>query len=109
MIGRLTVVFLNIDGVRSVANLQVIDIVDDSQPYLAPMGLEWVFYNQTSINLKKREMIFEVGYLRVTTPLDPSKGKRYIEPTRGNDIENLYSMTAQTKDYFNPIVDDAPS
>jgi len=54
-------------------------------------------------------MIFEVGYLRVTTPFDPSKGKRYIEPTRGNDIENLYSMTAQTEDYFNPIVDDAPS
>jgi hypothetical protein len=37
-------------------------------------------------------MIFEVGYLKVTTPLDPSEGKIYIEPTRGNDIDNLYNM-----------------
>jgi hypothetical protein len=36
---------MNIDGVRSLADFEVIEIVDDSQPYLTLMGLEWVFDN----------------------------------------------------------------
>jgi hypothetical protein len=38
-------------------------------------------------------MIFEVVDLKFTTPLNPREGKRYIEPTRGNEIDNLYNMT----------------
>jgi hypothetical protein len=38
-------------------------------------------------------MIFEVGDLMVTAPLDPTKGKMYIKPARGNGIYNLYNMT----------------
>jgi hypothetical protein len=51
--------------------------------------------------LKRREMIFEVGYFKVTSPLDPSEGKRYIKPTRGNDIDNLYKMIVSMEDYVN--------
>jgi hypothetical protein len=49
---------VNIDGVRSVADFEVIEIVDDSQPYPTLMGIEWEFDNQEIINLKRREMIF---------------------------------------------------
>jgi hypothetical protein len=35
------------------------------------------------VNIKWREVIFEVEYLKVTAPLDPTEGKRYIEPARG--------------------------
>jgi hypothetical protein len=84
---------VNIDGVRSIADFEVIEIVDDSQPYPTLMGLEWAFDNHEIINLKRREMIFEVGDLKVTMPLDPTEGKRYIEPTKGNEIDNLYNMT----------------
>jgi hypothetical protein len=34
---------MNIDGVHTVVYFEVIEIVDDSQPYLALMGLEWAF------------------------------------------------------------------
>jgi hypothetical protein len=105
LIGRLTGVPVNIDGVcNSVADFEVIEIMDDSQPYPTLMGLEWEFDNQEIINLKKREMIFEVGDLKVTAPLDPTEGKRYIEPARGNDIDNLYNMTVWMDDYVNPTV-----
>ena len=40
LFGRLTGVPMNIDGVRSVADFEVIEIVDDSQPYPTLMGLE---------------------------------------------------------------------
>ena len=52
---------MNIDGVCSVADFEVIEIVDVSQPYLALKGLEWDFDNQVIIDLKRREMIFQ-GY-----------------------------------------------
>jgi hypothetical protein len=93
-IGQLLGVPMNIDGVHSIAYFKVIEIVDNSQPYPMLMGLEWAFENHVIINMKKREMIFEVGDLKVTAPLDPTKGKRYIEPTKGNEIDNLYNMTA---------------
>jgi hypothetical protein len=51
---------LNMDGEHSVENFEVIEIVDDSQPYQALMGLKWAFDNHTIINLKRREVIFEV-------------------------------------------------
>jgi hypothetical protein len=39
-IGQLTGVHVNIDGVHSVVVFEVIEIVDDSQPYPSLMGLE---------------------------------------------------------------------
>jgi hypothetical protein len=61
------------------------------------------------INLKRREIIFEVGDLKVTAPLDPTEGKRYIEPARGNKIDDLYNMTTRMDDYVNPTLDGALS
>jgi hypothetical protein len=63
---------MNIDGVRSVVDFEVIEILDDIKPYLELMGLECAFDNQAIINLKRREMIFEAGDLKVTAPLDPT-------------------------------------
>jgi hypothetical protein len=104
-IGHLTGVPVNIDGVCNVEDFEVIEILDENQPYLALMILEWDFSNQVMIKLKKREMIFEVGELKVTAPLEPSEGKRYIDPPKGNDIDNLYNMTAWMDDYVNPTID----
>jgi hypothetical protein len=109
LIGRLTGVPVNIDEVRNVEDFEVIEIVDDSQPYPTLMGLEWAFDNQTIITMKRRETLFEVKYFKATTPLDPTEGKRYIDPTRGNDIDNLYNMTPWMDDYVNPTVDGALS
>jgi hypothetical protein len=33
--------------------------------------------------MKKREMIFEVAYLKSIVPLDPMEGRLYVEPTKG--------------------------
>jgi hypothetical protein len=49
--------------------------------------------NQTIIDLKKRQMIFEVEDLKVTVSLDPTEGRRYVEPVKGKELDNLYNMT----------------
>jgi hypothetical protein len=100
-IGHLTGVLVNIDGVHNMEEFEVIEIMDDSQPYPTLMGLELDFDNQVIINLKRRDVIFEVEDFKFTAPLDPLEGKRYIDPTGGNHIENLYNMTERMEDYVN--------
>ena len=80
--GRLEHVPVDIDGVRTFVYFEVIDIVDDSCPYHALLGIDWDFNNSTVVDLKKRIMTFEGDGLRVIAPLDPNEGQRYMEPIR---------------------------
>lgn len=73
-LGRMYVVPIDLDGVHSTAEFEIIKIVDDSNPYPALLGIEWTFDNNAIINLKKRKMIFEDGTTRVISPIDPLDG-----------------------------------
>jgi hypothetical protein len=84
---------VNIDRVHNKFFFEVIEIVDGSKPYPTLLGLNWDFYNETTIDLKKRQMIFEVGDLRVNVSLDPIETRRYVEPVRGKELDNLYNVT----------------
>jgi hypothetical protein len=44
-IGRLTRVSVSTDGLHSLANFEVIEIVDKITPYLTLLGLYWAFEN----------------------------------------------------------------
>jgi hypothetical protein len=79
--------------------------VDGIKTYPYFIGLDWDFDNQTIIDLKKRQMIFEVADLKVIVPLDPTEGKLHVEPTMGKEINNLYSMTKQMDYYINPTTE----
>ena len=57
---------VDIDGVSTLADIEFIEIIDDSNPYPALLGIEWAIDNAAVINLKKRQMTFEGQYLRVT-------------------------------------------
>jgi hypothetical protein len=73
---------MDIDGVRTFVDFEVIKIVDDICLYPALLGINWSFNNSTVVDLKKRRMTFEGDVLRVIAPLDPDEGRRYIEPIR---------------------------
>jgi hypothetical protein len=51
-------VLVDIDGVRTFADFEVIEIVDDNCPYPALLGIDWAFDNYTIVDLKKRHMKF---------------------------------------------------
>jgi hypothetical protein len=72
--GRLEHFPVEIDGVRTFADFEVIEIVDDSCPYLALLEIDWAFDNSTVVSLKKRHMTFERASLRVIAPLDLDDG-----------------------------------
>jgi hypothetical protein len=106
--GRLEHVPVYIDRVRTFADFEVIEIVDDSCPYPVLLGIDWAFNNST-VDLKKRHMKFERDGLRVISPLDPYEGQRYIEPIREEyhtyELENIYKLIARQQDYINPTAD----
>jgi hypothetical protein len=90
---------VDIDGVRTLADFEVIEIVDDSCPYPALLGIDWAFNNSTVVDLKKRSMKFEGDGLRVITPLDLDEGSQYTDPIREEDcayeLENIYKLTSK--------------
>jgi hypothetical protein len=47
--------------------------------------------------------------MKVIAPLDPKERRRYIEPAKGEEIDNLYKMTTRMDDYVNPTADGALS
>ena len=53
-LGRFPSVPVDIDGVSTLADFEVIEINDDSNPYLALLGIEWEIDNSAVINLKNR-------------------------------------------------------
>jgi hypothetical protein len=71
---------MDINGVKTFVNFEVIEIVDDSCPYPALLGIVWDFNNSIIVDLKKIRMTFEGDGLRVIAPLDPDEGPRYTEP-----------------------------
>ena len=58
-LGRLPQVPVDIDGVRSFADFEVIEIIGDSRPYPVLLGIYWAIDNMVVIDLKKRQMTFE--------------------------------------------------
>ena len=76
-LGHLSNVPVDLDGVHSLANFEVIEIIDDSTSYLVLLGIDWAFENQAIINLKKKTMSFEGNGIWVIGPLDPTLGPRY--------------------------------
>ena len=103
-ISRLKGLTIDLDGMRTKADFEVIEIVDNTTPYPTFLGLDWAFDNQAIIKLKTRKMTFESREYRVIVPLDPSEGERFVEPTCLDleEINQLYRTTAHDEEYVNP-------
>jgi len=107
--GRLQRVTVDIDGASMQMDFEVIEIVDDSNPYPTLLGIDWATDMNGVINLKKRKMIFKKKSLHVVVPLDPAKGECYNEPVHndGSDdkLDCIYKITAQDQDWLNLTID----
>ena len=61
-------------------DFEVINIVDDTNPYPTLLGIDWSIDNHTIINFKKRILSFEDDEMTVVSPIDRLEGERYFEP-----------------------------
>ena len=96
--GRLQGVTIDIEGASAQADFEVIEIVDDSNPYPVFLGIDWAIDMNRVINMKKRKIIFEIKSLRIVVPLDLAEGVRYTELVRDDesddDLACIYNITA---------------
>lgn len=97
--GRLQGVTVDIEGASTQTYFEVIEIVDDSNPYPALLGIDWAMDMNGFINLKRRKMIFEKRSLHVIVPLDLAEGACYTEPMHDEDsddeLDYIYQIMAQ--------------
>lgn len=70
---------MDIEGANSLANFEVIEVVDDNNPYPVLFGIDWAIDMNGFIKLKKRTMSFERKLLWVVVSLDLLEGLRYTE------------------------------
>lgn len=56
--GRLQGITVDIKGVSMLADFKVIEILDDSNPYLVLLAIDWATNMKEVINLKKCKTIF---------------------------------------------------
>ena len=79
-------------------HFEVIEIVDDNNPYPTLLGFDWAYDMDSIINLNNMKMVFDKDGTRVFVPLDPYEGVRYKEPVQhGYDdvaIDHIYQLTA---------------
>jgi len=78
--GRLQGTMVDIEGASTRIDFEVIEIMDESKPYPALLGIDWATDMNGVINLKKRKMIFEKKSLRIVIPLDPLKDHITLNP-----------------------------
>ena len=91
--GRLSNIPVDIDGVRSLEDFEVIEIIDDSRPYPTLLGIEWVFENLAVINLMKKKMTFEGHNIRIIALLDPSISPHYAKPIRAKKKQGRLTIS----------------
>ena len=94
---------------RTYADFEVIDIVDDTNPYHALVGIYWEINNQNIINFNKRILSFEDYEIRVVAPIDHLEGDQYVEHVHSkgkyNYLDQLYNIMSLKEDYINPTTD----
>jgi len=56
--GRLQGIVVDIKGASALADFEVIEVVDDSNPYPTLLGIDWATDMNGVVNMKKHKMIF---------------------------------------------------
>ena len=104
-IGRVPHLPIELEGLNTYVEFDVIEIVDESNSYPALLGIGWENDNLVVINFKKRVMNFETHDIWIIAPLDPLEGQRYVEPIKDEVVggwDNAYNIY---EDYVNPTMD----
>jgi len=86
-LGRLLGVIVDIERFHTTTIFELIEIVDDINPYHASLGIDLDFDNLSIINLNKRQMICEGNNMRVIVPWIHQKEKDIQNHLKKNTMQ----------------------
>ena len=81
-IGHVSNLVVEIEGMKTHVDFDVIEVVEDGGSYPALLGIGWANDSMAVIKFKKCVMTFENQDVRVIAPMDPQEGQRYIKPVK---------------------------
>ena len=73
-IGHVSNLVVDIEGMTTRADFDVIEVVGDGGSYPALLGIGWANDSMAVINFKKCVMTFENQDVKVIAPMDPQEG-----------------------------------
>ena len=98
--GRVPHLVVEVEGMNTYTDFDVIDVVDGGGSYPALLGIVWANNSMESINFKKCTRTFENQDIRFIAPMDPNEGRRYIEPVKDEVIKEWDHAYNISKDYI---------
>ena len=104
-IGRVPHLLIELQGMKTYADFDVIEIIDESSSYPALLKIGWDNDNLEIINFNKRVTNFENCNILIISPLDPSEGRRYIKLVKEEFVGGWDHTYNILEDYIHPIVD----
>ena len=102
-IGRVSNLVVDIEGMKTYANFEVIEVVDGGGYYPALLGIGWASDSLVMINSKKCVMNFKDHDIKFIGPMDPSEGGRYVEPIKEEVVGGWDHAYKISEDYVHPI------
>jgi hypothetical protein len=109
LVGRLENLEIDVAGVMTTYDFELIEIMGDKDPYPSLLRIDWAYDNYAIIDLKRDTMTIDTYGIKVVQPLAPCLGPRYIEPTNHNmeseTLDQLYTITAGMRpNYINHTI-----
>lgn len=98
---------MGIDDISTQTDFEVLEFVDDKNPYPALLRIDWATKMKGILNLKICKMKFEQKSLQVVVLLDPAKGERYTKLVHnkesGDELDCIYQIIMQEPDQMQSI------
>ena len=93
---------IDVEGMNTYADFDVIEVVDGGGSYLALLGIGWANDTMVVINFKKWMMTFENHDIGVIAPMDPNEGHKYIETVKDEVVRGWDHAYKVLEDYIHP-------
>ena len=103
-IGHVSNLVVDIQGMKTRANFDVIEVVGDGGSYTTLLRIIQANDRMAVINFKKCVMTFENQDVRIIAPMDPQEGQRYIVPVK-DEVKRSWDHAYNIfEDYIQPTV-----
>ena len=105
-IGWVSNLVVDVEGMRTRADFDVIEVVNGEGSYPALLGDVWANDSMAVITFKKWMMTFENQDIRVIAPMDLDEGRRYIEPVKDEVVMGWDHSYNISEDYIHPTANE---
>ena len=84
-IGCVSNLVVDIEGMKTYTDFDIIELVDSGGSYPTLLGIGWDNDSMVVINFKKWIMTFANQDIKFIAPMDPQEGRQYVEPITDED------------------------